>query len=121
MTCVEMLCGAAPDAYLPVAVVAAAIHCTTKHSVTPIAVLPEPAGRPTHGLKSRRSTWLHNVLVVHVCKVPLVHIFYKLSSQSIKLMNLKGKYFSTRSGGGLLIGGLTLSPLQRVDLLHHFL
>jgi len=33
--------------------------------VSSIAVLPEPAALPTHGLLSRRSTWVHNVLVVH--------------------------------------------------------
>ncbi|MGM8321311.1 hypothetical protein, partial [Escherichia coli] len=39
----EMLCGAAPGAYLPVAVDAAAIHCTTKHSSYCRGIYPRPA------------------------------------------------------------------------------
>ncbi|MCG9452886.1 hypothetical protein LCU29_00900 [Escherichia coli] len=41
----EMLCGAAPGAYLPVAVDAAAIHCTTKHSsYAPLPLSLSPPG-----------------------------------------------------------------------------
>ncbi|MBW7690151.1 hypothetical protein [Enterobacter hormaechei] len=39
----EMLCGAAPGAYLPVAADAAAIHCTTKHSSWCRDIYPRPA------------------------------------------------------------------------------
>lgn len=41
---VEILCSAAPDAYLPVAVVAAAIHCTTKYFTT-LSQWPAPVTR----------------------------------------------------------------------------
>lgn len=63
--------------------------------VSSIAVHPEPAALPTHGLLSRRSTyrndvlsrWTYNVLKVHHCKVPKVHKIDKRSSQASKLMN----------------------------------
>ncbi|MDX7621220.1 hypothetical protein SJ598_13605, partial [Enterobacter bugandensis] len=58
-----------------------------------IAALPEPAGRPTHGLMSRRSTWPNNVPKVHSCKVPKVQFECKKSSQTHKFMNFKGIYF----------------------------
>ncbi|MDF7702731.1 hypothetical protein, partial [Enterobacter hormaechei] len=66
-----------------------------------IAAPPEPAYGPTHGLLSRRSTdrnavlfrWVHNVLSVHGCKVPKVHLMGVKSSLIHKLMNFKGIYF----------------------------
>lgn len=62
-----------------------------------IAVLPEPAALPTHGLMSRRSTWPNNVPKVHSCKVPKVQFECKKSSQTHKFMNFKGIYFLTEA------------------------
>lgn len=109
----EMLCGAVPGRLSP-RLPSSQLQFAALQNIPlrPIAVHPEPAGRPAHGLLSRRSTdrnvvlfrWIHNVLKVHHCKVPKVHILGKISSQSFKLMNLKGKYFFIRSGEGQLTG-----------------